>query len=243
MDSYLVPPDAPVLRPDWPSVPGQPGHYERTGKDDDGTEVARWIPGDGEPADSTQEPVKPEDVQAALEAIVEVLSPLTGDMVDLEVFVGKDVEYGVLDAKGEKRQFLFPADPGFEIVMAFFDAYDAYDLAQTELAITNAQLDRAKKPAETARLRAQTNTRKGRMVAARTRTVATFLELVRIRQPDTTHADLSPGIGATALEHWMKVVIFRLNQARLGTAITAITAAPPKVPEPRAARRAQKRRR
>ena len=43
MDGWLVTHDAPALDPSWPSVPDQPGRYERVGEQD-GEETAEWRP-------------------------------------------------------------------------------------------------------------------------------------------------------------------------------------------------------
>jgi len=176
------------------------------------------------------EDVSPENIQEALAQLLAALGPITGDVVNLDLFTGKDIVYHVADIRGEEREFPIPVDPPFETALAFFDAHDGYEVANVELAEAAAALNRAEKPAEIARLRAREQSRKAAYVRARAQVLAAFLRLVQIRRPDMSLEELSPGTGHAALDNWMKVAIFRLNEGRISAAIHS--AGLPKEPDP-----------
>jgi hypothetical protein len=176
-----------------------------------------------------------EEVQRALEELLAAIGPLTGDIVDLDLFDGGQVLYRVKDVRGKEQKYPLPKDPPFELALAFFEAHDAWELTVQRLSEAKVALDRGKGPAEIARLRARENARLAEWKQAWSTCVDAFLELVRILSPKTKREDLSPGIGQNALENWMRVAIFRFNQGRIEQVLQE--AIVPKGPENRAERR------
>jgi hypothetical protein len=185
------------------------------------------------------EPAEPsgEEVQAALEELLAVITPLTGNVVDLDLFAGGEVLYRIKDVRGKERKYPLPADPPFEPVLAFFLAHDAWELAAERLGEAKGLVDRAKGPAEIARLRAREQARLQEWIEAWGKCIDTFLPLVRILTPKATREDLSPGLGQSALENFMRVAIFRFNKGRIEQVLQAVEATPPKEPDNRAERR------
>jgi hypothetical protein len=220
MDGYLVPEDAPVLQPDWPAPPDTPGSYQRAGKDGDENEIAAWL------ASSEEQGERAEATKAALEAILAALGPVTGDLVDLDLFTEREVVYHVRDVAGAEREFAIPADPPFQTALAFFQAHDAVERAMVETG--RAKNDAARQS------RANVYAKRWREC------LEAFLALLRILRPETTHEDLDPGTGQTVLEQWMRIVIFRLNKARLEAFLETIGTFPKAPPPNRAARRASR---